>query len=295
MLKNYFLFLSLLFIFSPTLDAMQFKLSSESMPMRVLDHGLGSLGIGVINPKNNFGQNGTNFMTLLIGLNSLLKDSAKNLVFKLMVPMFGASLVAVQTRDTNRSVIDHLRALFAGGLITSGLWEAAKNLYLKNAKELLVGLGLCATGVLLLSQKDIKTFLGRRSGNSLNPPSDLKAYINRNPKCSEIEFKILRIIMECAQEGQKQAMPFFYRITSFIVDKVREENTDLKEKSLFISKKDLVTKILPYLRTDVEFTKMDSEEGPFTVFSVDPKSTSWMRKELIYPYTTLTAYKLAGG
>ena len=56
-----------------------------------------------------------------------------------MVPFLAASVVAAQTRDANRSVADHVRALCAGGLLAGGLWELSKNLYQQNIKESMVG------------------------------------------------------------------------------------------------------------------------------------------------------------
>ncbi len=285
--------LCLLFLYSGSVDAMQFKLHTQSMPIRALGYGLGSLAIGfgascLVGPKNNFAENFASSLCLLKGLDLFLKD---NSALKLGIPFFSASLIASQTRDRNRSIVDHIRALSAGGLLAGGLSEFAKNLYQHNFKESLVGLGLCAAGGLLLSQKDIKTFFGRQRGNSLNPPEDLKKFIKKDHKLSEEEVDIPQPILRIAKDGQKEAMPFCYCMASFLVNIFNKQGTESKEKSVLISRLDLVTKVLPYLRTDVELTKIPDERLLPTVFSVDPLDFGWLRKELIIPYRTLADYK----
>jgi len=301
MIKKAVVMSGLFLSFSVSLNGMQFKWLAESTTTRLFSYGLSSsaAGIGALclcNSKNHSGDNLVSSLCFLTGLQFLTKEtSIKQYFSSMLISVFTASVVAGQTRDRNRTTVDHLRALCAGGLLAGGLWEFSKNLYLHNIKESSIGLGVGAVGALLLSQKDIKTFFGRQRGNSLNPPADLKEYIKKDRNHSEEKVEILRSILEVAQEGEREAKPFCYRIASFLVDTFKKENTDLKNLKIWITRLDLVTKVLPYLRTDIELTGIETAQDPLTVYSTDHDSSKWMRKESIDPYLTLASFKLSKG
>ena len=127
----------------------------------------------------------------------------------------------------------------------------------------------------------------------MNPPADVKAYIKKDQKYSEEEIDIPQAILRITKDGQIQAMPFCYRLAFFLVNTFNKQGTESKEKSVWVSRLDLVTKVLPYLRTNVELAKIPDEKYMPTVFSIDPLNSGWLRKELIIPFLALADYKAA--
>lgn len=220
------------------------------------------------------------------GLHSLQKN-ATNYIPHLV----GASLAMLRTNDRNRSALDHLRRFCVGGLLGGGLWEFAQNCASHNLKESVAALGMIAVGSLLLSQQDIKTFLGLQRGHSLNPPADLKAYIKKNRELAERKVQIRGICLDIAHEGKRQALPFIYRIGAAILQTLKNKETDLRKKSVYITTEKLVTEILPNLRTDVELLAIPKENYSLTVYSVDHDTSAWLDKDLIDGYLSLEDFK----
>ena len=196
--------------------------------------------------------------------------------------------MASQTRDKNRTVADHVRALCAGGLITWGLCESLKKIATCEGKETGMGAGLCLAGALLLSSTDVKNFFGLQKGFSLNPPVAVKERIKKlAAQNHNVELSISRLVSQCAERGRIQSLPFIVRLFS------RRNRTYYNEtpKNIVISELDFVTKVLPYLRTEAKTSQIADDSDSRLVFSVNSDETVGLNPELTTNYASLDAYE----
>lgn len=299
MQKNRFFYLPIIFVGFTISNAMNhdFQKNPETLKpelSRVGRHSLGVLlaGMGIAalmsSPQNDFLTNMIYSATGFFSLRTFFKDvsSLRPLQNKITLGLIGASLVASQTRDMHRNILDHIRALCAGGLLTTGLCESIKKVVRHDIKGTCIAAGIFAAGVLLLSQKDIKTFFGYQKGYSLNPPSDVKKLIRSLGNNNRRSFQIDRITLQAAKEGKVEALPFISRIfTSF-----EKKNGDQTPRSILVSELELVEDILPYFRTETEPTQIPDDSLVHLVFSVNSKKTVGLSPQLARDYLTLNAY-----
>lgn len=222
----------------------------------------------------------------LLGLKNFFHDvpTVQALLKKITIPLLGASLLASQSRDANRTVLDHIRALGAGALLTEGLLELPKRVFLHEREKASIALGMVIAGLLLLSQKDIKLFFGLQKGHSLNPPYGVKRNVQKFAN-HEKNIKIYRLVLQCADKGRMQSLPFFARIFA----NYNNSYNYATPRDVSISELELVCEVLPYLRAKNEFSR--KSDSSVLVFSTDPNDTVGLQAEFVYNYASLEAYK----
>lgn len=297
MQKKIIIFVSLLqaVCMNSAMDFASHEQNSLSVLLRSGRYGVGTFfsGVGLASllgaPDNNCIMNAACSGCFLLSLKNFFNDVpvVQLMMRKITLPILGASLIAAQTRDRNRSVLDHIRALCAGALVTGGLAGLLKNFLYSDKKGGALSCALFVSGALLLSQKDLKTFFGLQKGHSLKPPQEvikkIKELTKSNPKMCQIH----RLTLQYAERGRMQALPFVKRMFA----SYRPECNNQTPLEVEIPELEFVTTVLPYLRTEIEPNKISNDASVYNVFSVDSNDTVGLSSELARRYVSLEEYE----
>lgn len=291
MQRKIYFFLSLCLIQSlGAMNVVQHINQNQDLYSRLGRHCIGVLGVGIssinllTSPDLSFFGSTMNAGCFLLCLHNFLYD-IKNvplIMKKMSVPLLAASVFAARTRDSNRSLLDYLRTLSAGALISVGALRVVNDLLLKNTKYDTDAYGLILYGALLLSQKDIKSFFGLQKGYSLNPPSEVKNAVKDH---HEKNIDIDRLLLERIEEGRMQSLPFIARLFAQRRPEIKQQTPS----KCTISESDFASNILPYLRTTTQ-PSLILDDIWQQVFSTNAEQTGSLFSTVIKRYMSLEAY-----
>ncbi len=315
--KWYILVLSLLINSSCSLQAMEgtmldvmstifntIKLKDLSQPEPLYIKGI-RVGMGVLSAYIGLcflldeGISNTVLSSALIGTGAQLVcnskmsyvdgDASYAIGYRTSIGALGASLFCKKTKDTNE--LCTLRKLLVGGLLGVGMGESLAALYNKNGKEGLIAGGLLALAALFTTQKDIMQIAGKQKGHSLNPAILVKNDIRK--RATQRTIAISSDLFESVKKARYLELPWCMRGIHWLINKLHNQDDEepliRRHQQKEITELELVTKVLPYVRT-LQAPEESSEVETEGVFISDPKERFALSSELARGYLSYSRY-----